>query len=573
MFDDHVNESHDAGIDRPGIDRPDLGWPGIDRPDLGRSVGRSVAATPGRPWPATGAVTSASDLFLAAGIDLTGVDLSLLQLDDPMVSPLAWLDPDRGDLTDNALIEMCSLACRLEAWAGSVKARGALTLRRSYQAEAEQSAAERGQRPDPDPSLAMSMAATEIGCATAHSLDQVERWIRLAHWLAQVPTAHADFTSGRLGWAKAAAFEDCAANYPAEVAEAVYRAERERAMVRSSGQMRVRWNRALAKADPDVMRERAEAAHTEREVRLLTRCSAPGMASLLLTGPAPLILTAKQRLDDIADAVRAADQGNARTLDAIRLDAALALLLHGPFGAAAPGPFRAAGSGSSGAAGSEASGPAGSEASGPAGSEASGPAGSGSSSAAPAGPRPRAGAPWVPARRPAVVVTIPLSVLTGVSQSPALLAGYGPIPAQMARELAADAVWRCAAVDDDPGSPTHAALVALGRTTYTPKYVPGEHARRFITLRDGTCRFPGCQAQAATGDLDHRIPHTRGGPTCDCNLQSLCRRHHRLKHEGGITVRRGTSVASVESALRPDAVTWTMPSGRTYTTEPDDTPF
>jgi len=153
-------------------------------------------------------------------------------------------------------------------------------------------------------------------------------------------------------------------------------------------------------------------------------------------------------------------------------------------------------------------------------------------------------------------------------------------------------------IDDDPASPTHGALVALGRSTYTPHYVPGPHARRFITLRDGTCRFPGCQAQAATADLDHRIPHARGGPTCDCNLQSLCRRHHRLKHEGGITVRPGPAdgapgpvtsdgapgpvtsdgapgPVTFDSATpaRRDAITWTLPSGRRYTTDPEPPPF
>jgi hypothetical protein len=184
---------------------------------------------------------------------------------------------------------------------------------------------------------------------------------------------------------------------------------------------------------------------------------------------------------------------------------------------------------------------------------------------------------------------------------PAALAGYGPIPAQMAREIAADAVWRCAVLDDDPSSATHGALLALGRTTYTPNYVPGEQARRFITIRDGTCRFPGCQARATTGDLDHRIPHNRGGPTCDCNLQALCRHHHRLKHEGGISVKRGVGArhdgtvpdgtvpdgtvpdgtvhdgtarsGAADGADHPDAITWTMPSGRSYTTVPDDPPF
>jgi len=165
----------------------------------------------------------------------------------------------------------------------------------------------------------------------------------------------------------------------------------------------------------------------------------------------------------------------------------------------------------------------------------------------------------------------------------------------MAREVAADAVWRCAVVDDDPDSATHQALLALGRTTYTPNYVPGLQARRFIALRDGTCRFPGCQAQAAAGDLDHRLPYARGGPTCDCNLQALCRHHHRLKHEGGILARSavadnlggardvrgapgtegsaGACGSGGAGAPHADGITWTLPSGRSYTTEPEPPPF
>ncbi|KRB74959.1 hypothetical protein ASE01_16415 [Nocardioides sp. Root190] len=30
-------------------------------------------------------------------------------------------------------------------------------------------------------------------------------------------------------------------------------------------------------------------------------------------------------------------------------------------------------------------------------------------------------------------------------------------------------------------------------------------------------------------DIDHEIPHHTGGPTCPCNLDPLCRRHHRAK--------------------------------------------
>jgi hypothetical protein len=344
------------------------------------------------------------------------------------------------------------------------------------------------------------------------------------------------------------------AHYTAEQAETVYRAERHGALVRTSSKIRVRWNRALAKADPEVIRRQAEAAHADREVKVLTRCAAPGAASLLLTGPAPLILAAKQRLDDVADSVRAADPGDRRTLDAIRLDAAVDLLLRGYLSEAEHGGRPGNG---------RETGPIDPDASRPPGSRESGATLWPNSGRAPA------------RRRPAVVVTIPLSVLTGAGQMPAALAGYGPIPAQMAREVAADAVWRCAVLDDDPTSASHGELLALGRTTYTPNYVPGEQARRFITIRDGTCRFPGCQAQAATGDLDHRTPHSRGGPTCDCNLQALCRHHHRLKHQGGITVKRGGALSGgmTEGADHPDAITWTMPSGRSYTTLPESPPF
>jgi len=293
-------------------------------------------------------VAVVSHLLAVAGIDLAGVDLALLQPHDPTLSPSAWLDPDRRDLTAHTLIEMCVLACRVEAWAGAVKARSTQGLCRVYEADPGLVAAD----------LATAVAATEIGCATAHSQSQVEGWAELAKWLAHVPTANTDFASGRLGWSKAAALRDCAADYSTEVAEAVYRADRDRAMRRTSSQMRVRWNTALAKADPDVMRQRAEHAHTRRDVRVFTRGNEPGMACLQLTGPAPLILTAKARLDDLADSVRAGEPDDARTLDAIRFDAAVALLVDGHLAdherGAPTAPATAAATGSTGSTGSTA---------------------------------------------------------------------------------------------------------------------------------------------------------------------------------------------------------------------------
>jgi hypothetical protein len=48
-------------------------------------------------------------------------------------------------------------------------------------------------------------------------------------------------------------------------------------------------------------------------------------------------------------------------------------------------------------------------------------------------------------------------------------------------------------------------------------------------LLQHTCVFPWCTRPAGRTDCDHVVPAARGGPTCDCNLAPLCRRHHRVK--------------------------------------------
>jgi hypothetical protein len=58
-----------------------------------------------------------------------------------------------------------------------------------------------------------------------------------------------------------------------------------------------------------------------------------------------------------------------------------------------------------------------------------------------------------------------------------------------------------------------------------------------LRARDPGCRFPGCENRRF---LDaHHVHHwARGGPTTMENLLLLCRRHHRLVHEGGYRVDR-----------------------------------
>jgi hypothetical protein len=113
---------------------------------------------------------------------------------------------------------------------------------------------------------------------------------------------------------------------------------------------------------------------------------------------------------------------------------------------------------------------------------------------------------------------VSLAALLGLRDDPAEIAGVGPVPAALARELAADGTWR-AWITDAAG-----AVTATGAAGYTP---PAAVAR-LVRAREPYCRFPGCRQPAPRCDLDHAIPWPRGA-TVPENLGPLCRRHHGLK--------------------------------------------
>jgi hypothetical protein len=151
-------------------------------------------------------------------------------------------------------------------------------------------------------------------------------------------------------------------------------------------------------------------------------------------------------------------------------------------------------------------------------------------------------------RRPITVnVTIDLPTLLGLSENPGQLAGYGAIPASVARALASDGKWKRFITDPQTG-----ALLDYGRETYQPPQALID----FLIARDRTCRFPGCRRSAALSDLDHAQSWEEGGTTSLDNLGALCRRHHQLKTHGGW---------GIES--RADgSCTWTSPLGKIYQT-------
>ena len=56
---------------------------------------------------------------------------------------------------------------------------------------------------------------------------------------------------------------------------------------------------------------------------------------------------------------------------------------------------------------------------------------------------------------------------------------------------------------------------------------------RALKSRDGNCRWPACERSASMCDGHHLVHWIAGGPTDLDNLVLLCRRHHRMVHEGG----------------------------------------
>lgn len=156
------------------------------------------------------------------------------------------------------------------------------------------------------------------------------------------------------------------------------------------------------------------------------------------------------------------------------------------------------------------------------------------------------GAAVRPHRRPITVnVTVDLPTLLGLAENPGQLAGYGAIPASLARSLASDSKWRRFITE-----PATGALLDFGRESYEPP----QPLVDFLLARDRTCRFPGCRAPAYLSDLDHAQSWESGGRTSAENLGALCRRHHRLKTHGGW---------KLESASDGSCV-WTSPHGKRY---------
>jgi Domain of unknown function (DUF222)/HNH endonuclease len=125
-----------------------------------------------------------------------------------------------------------------------------------------------------------------------------------------------------------------------------------------------------------------------------------------------------------------------------------------------------------------------------------------------------------------VVVHVDGAALSDEGEGGCELAEGPPLAAETARRLACDAgLVRLTERDGE--------TLSVGRKT---RAVPPA-LRRALRARDRGCRFPGCEKHRFV-DAHHVRHWAQGGETGLDNLVLLCRRHHRLVHEGRYSVER-----------------------------------
>ncbi|MCO4252436.1 HNH endonuclease [Pseudarthrobacter sp. MDT3-9] len=160
----------------------------------------------------------------------------------------------------------------------------------------------------------------------------------------------------------------------------------------------------------------------------------------------------------------------------------------------------------------------------------------------------------VPSPRAQVLVTVPVFSLLGLTDEPAMLDGYGPIPPSVARQLVADGAesFHRVLIDPRDGAP-----LEIGRTSYRVT----KAQRQWLRLRDGKCPFPGCSNHSLENEADHLLAWARGGSTGINNLGQPCHKHHRLRH---------TTAWKPTTATKNEPPGWISPTGRHYKSEHPD---
>lgn len=130
---------------------------------------------------------------------------------------------------------------------------------------------------------------------------------------------------------------------------------------------------------------------------------------------------------------------------------------------------------------------------------------------------------------------------------PAIIPGYGPVPADLARSLVSEPGGARVWVRRLYASPRGQLIAMESKRRLFPASL-----RRFVQARDQLCRTPWCGAPIR--HVDHALPAHQGGATSSDNAQGLCERCNQVKESPDWWARPG-----------PDGViVTTTPTGHTY---------
>jgi len=452
-------------------------------------------------------------------------------------------------LSDDELIGVLGATNRLEAWQAELKLAvvAELDARRA--------------RPD---GREGEHVAEELAAALTLTGRSAGSLLELSRRLERLPQTTALLAAGVIDRSRAAVIADQLALLSDADAPAVEDRIAPRAGGLTTGQLRAACQRAVLAHDPQATARRKDRAEQNARVECWAEPAGTGaIAGRDLNLAA--VIAADKHLDAAARWLK--QHGAPGTIDQLRAQAFLARLTGQPLDTLLPQP-----------------------AAGPVGHSGPDPAAPGSPSHWPAGPAGPGGPDSVgsPAGLTGTVnLVLPATTWLGLTDSPGEIAGTGAADADTCRDLTtalaarAGSRWCLTLTDRNgravahgcaragpgpPGKPDPAAW--LRQITINPietgtcahrresaGYRPCPSLRHLIKIRSPQCGYPGCRRPAARTDDDHTIPYHQGGKTCECNLHPLCRQHRQAKQAPGWHL----------SQPEPGILTWTLPSGRSYT--------
>ncbi len=307
-------------------------------------------------------------------------------------------------------------------------------------------------------------AAAEIGAALHLTRQASETEVELARQLAKQPPVWDLLRTGAIDIRRARVIVDGLRSVEDEVASQALDRILPEAAELTTGQLRSRLSRICMERDPQAAADRYQAGTEQRRVVL----SANPDTTANLMGydlPADLAAAAAKRINWLAR--KAKTRNDPRTLDQIRADVFLDLLT------------------------------------------GRGHIIDGTLTGAPAGQ---------------VDIVVDLNTLTGESDLPGHIPGYGPVVAEIARKVAEhqlDCKWEYSGTDQ--GQPLATGTIRRRPTTAMKRHLRAQHP---------TCVWPGCRMPARNSDLDHLKRWEHGGATTIRNLAPLCDKHHSLLDKG-----------------------------------------